>query len=48
MKKKKKPAPNYRQFETRAGVYNEMSDKERQQKEELEEYRKNRKKVWYL
>lgn len=48
MKKKKKPTPNYKQFETRSGVYNEMSDKERQQKEELEEYRKNRKKVWYL
>ena len=48
MKKQKKTAPNYKQFEIRGGVCNEMSDKERQQKKELEEYRKNRKKVWYL
>lgn len=48
MKKKKKTEPNYRNFETRSGFCNEMSDKERQQKEELEQYRKNRKKVWYL
>lgn len=48
MKKKKKQTPNYKHFETRAGLNYEMTDKERQQRKELEQYRKNRKKVWYL
>ena len=47
-KRKQKPKPNYRDFNRNGMGCSVMSDEERLRKEELEEYRKNRKKAWYL
>lgn len=49
MSKKRKPEPNYKDFKCfNTDINNSLSERERQLMDELKEYRKNRKKVWYL
>ena len=49
MSKKKKPKPNYNDFKCfNTDINNNLSEREKQLRDELKEYRKNRKKAWYL
>ncbi len=47
-KRQQKTKPNYRDFDSNGLGGSVMTEEERLRKEELEEYRKNRKKAWYL
>lgn len=47
MSKKRKPEPNYRDFDNRPSDWSQTTE-EKRLKKELDEYRKKRKKVWYL
>lgn len=47
MSKKRKPEPNYKDFDFRPSDWSQ-TEEEKRLREELKEYRKKRKKVWYL
>lgn len=48
MKRKKKPEPNYKDFQCHSIGDTGLTDRERQLKDELKKYKEEHPKPWYL